>query len=139
MIEEHAAMHVQHRVWESEDSLRRDELGLWTEDIDRALAELKGLEGTLTRHRQALTAELRAVMDDQTSIQDHHRVIADFERGFDEGTPLIELAKRHSENARRRRDRTAAFETLKKRHYQVMAYWHLLRQALSTPPASDSV
>jgi hypothetical protein len=133
MIEDRAAMHVEHRLWESEDSLRREELGLWSEDVEGAMAELKGLEGTLKRHRDALQEELRTLEADQALVQDHEHLMADFERGFDDGAALIELAKRHEQNSRHRRDRFAAFEALKKRHHQVMAYWHLLHQALSMP------
>jgi hypothetical protein len=136
MIEDHTAMHVEHRLWESEDSLRRDELSLWSEDIDRALAELKGLEGTLKRHRDALNEEIQSVEGDRTLIQEQERAIANIAKWVDESTPLSELAERHAEQSRHRRDRLAEFEALKKRHYQVMAYWRLLHQALLAPVES---
>jgi hypothetical protein len=124
-------MHCEHREWLSDNSMWRDDLAIWQQEIDHALGDLRTLEDALREHRKVLQCHLDAIAAEELAANQHEHALAEFERGGP-GDDLLQMAKPHQENADKHAQQWQAHERLKKGHHTVMAHWSLLHKALTT-------
>ena len=124
-----ASMHSEHRYWENEIGLWRDDLRAWQHELAKAVSEFEQLEKALGDHGHMLRTHASALRLEEQTSQQHEHAIAEFEKGG-EGEELFEMARRHSTEADLHQVHRAAHEELKRRHHNIISHWNTLLKAL---------
>jgi hypothetical protein len=125
----HAAMHNDHRLWDSETCAWRDDIRAWQHELGAALKELSQLEEAFQKHNNLLQRHAASIRLDEQESDAHEHALAEFEKGG-EGQALVPLALKHIDEAARREKRREAHETLKRRHHEALSHWKALWKAL---------
>ena len=125
----HAAMHKDHRLWDSEIGAWRDDIRAWQHELSATVKELSQLKEALERHHTILQKHAASIRLDEQEADAHEHALADFEKGGS-GQELIPLARKHLDEAARQDKQREAHETLTRRHHEVMSRWKALWKAL---------
>lgn len=123
------SMHSEHRYWENETSLWREDLHAWQQELAKAVGEVKHLEKALADHGHVLRLHGSALRLDEQEFENHEHAMVEFEKGG-EGDELLEMARRHGGQATQHGKHRAKHEQLKRRHHNIIAHWNLLLKAL---------
>jgi chromosome segregation ATPase len=127
----HAAMHSDHRHWGCEIANWCDDVGVWRHEIEKALADLAGLERILRAHVGALRDHAEQIRSHEQDLTEHEEALARYEQGGPGEERLIGLALHHNAEAAHHDRQREAHERIKKHQHTVLARWSLLLRALS--------
>lgn len=116
----HTTMHHDHRDWEVEIGLWRDDIRAWQHEVSSAVTDLKEIESLLDSHAASLRTHAAALQLMGLESGAHEHAIVEFEKGAT-GEELLPLAKKHlTENAHQAQQRDA-HERIKHYHRTLIA------------------
>lgn len=130
MATAHLDIHGEEQQWLGENDIYRNELVLWTREVDEALDGIRDLENLLRGHREHLRAQLDAIALEDKSLQDRQRALAQSEQNGEE-KKLLPLIEAHQKDAERHTEQQELRKRLKKRHLSSIACWMRLFKLLT--------
>jgi len=135
----HAEMHRDHKQWAAEIAMWHDDMTLWEQEYQKALAQLSPLETALRQYAEALRDHKERTRAHEERLKVHEHALGEFERGNEiEDLKLLALAKAHRDEAERHARQRGIHERLKKHHYTMLAHWSLLfKQIIAPEPAEQ--
>lgn len=125
-----AGMHADHRLWQSEHALWRDDLESWQSQHKTALEQLAALEQMIRNHGEALDCHAEDIQRIEHSLREHEKAMAAFQREGTNAEVQEPMLKNHRQQAERQSRQRAAHERIKKHHHTVMAHVMMLKSAI---------
>ena len=125
-----AYIHGEEQQWLGENDIYRNELVLWTREVDEAVDGMRNLENLLRGHREHLQAQLEAIALEDQSLQDRQLALAQVSQRGEE-KKLLPLIEDHQKDAKRHTERQELRKRLKKRHLSSIACWMRLFKVLT--------
>ena len=129
----HAAMHQDHRDWQSENALWRDQLREWAQPTAKAVEDLESIKAALVRHTEILSRHAAAVRLYEQKSAEHEHQIAAAVSGSTPDLPIHTDGKHFEEIADHHQVRLR-HEALKRHHHELMARFSLLVQTMKVEP-----
>ena len=129
----HAQMHSEHKDWQSENALWRDQLREWEQQTAKATEDLELIRSALAKHVEILERHAAAVRLYEQKSMEHEHEIATAVAGTSPGIPNRTDGKHFDEIADHHQVRLR-HEALKKHHHELMARFSLLLQSLRVEP-----
>ncbi len=124
-----AAMHHDHRQWESDVSMWRDDIDNWKDGHRAALVELKRIESKLREHEASLDAHCNQLdSHEANTLQHEHSVAADCRNHTEMNEQSV---VDHAREAEAHQRLFQAHERIKKHHHTVMAHVAMLQATLN--------
>ncbi|EMI57141.1 hypothetical protein RSSM_01423 [Rhodopirellula sallentina SM41] len=123
-----AAMHHDHRRWESDVSMWRDDIDNWKDEHREAFKELKRIETRLREHETSLESHCNSLDTHQAHTLQHEHDIATDCRN--QNALNQQAADEHAKEAESHQRLADAHERMKKHHHTVMAHVAMLKATL---------
>lgn len=124
----HLEMHREHRRWQTQNDMWRDDLANWEHEVEAALRALPTVEHILREHLDALRRHAAGIRMNEQDFSAHEHALCQYEHG-ETGEELIELAKGFDRSAGNISWQKEKHEKLKHRHHALMARWYLFSGA----------
>jgi hypothetical protein len=126
-----AQMHREHKDWQSENALWRDQLREWEQQTAKATEELEFVRSVLVKHLESLERHAAAVRLYEQKSMEHEHEIATAVAGNSPEIPTRTDGKHFDEAADHHQVRLR-HEALKRRHHELISRFSLLVQSMKS-------
>jgi len=126
------SMHADHRNWQNEHSLWRDDIDCWRAQLKDALTLLAELAEKIGNHERTLDEHADAIARQEHSLKDHEKGMARYLSEGADAEGQEGMVKNHCQQVERQESHRAAHERLKKQQHTVMAQLAMVKAAINS-------